>query len=141
MLAIFLQRRALRIEFILSAFFISVALALNCATAPVTRHESVRDLVRLAGERGYDSVPVFYMLSVDRTGEFYAAGRLLYKPDADTLRFDDAREVANATRQAGGTALVIISTEFEDKLTNYSALETEIIGRNGVQTLAVVHVR
>ncbi|HKC62718.1 MAG TPA: phospholipid carrier-dependent glycosyltransferase [Pyrinomonadaceae bacterium] len=140
-LAIFLQKRALRIELIVSAIFVWVALALNCATTQVTRHESVRDLIRLADERGYASVPVFYMLSADRTGEFYAAGRLLYKPDADTVRFDDAREVAIATRQAGGTALVIISTEWEKELTNYTGIETEVLGRNGAQTLAVVHAR
>lgn len=137
----FLQMRALQVEMIVSALFITVALALSCATAPVAKYESVRDLLRLAGERGYDSVPVFYMLSADRTGEFYAAGRLLYKPDADTLRFDDAREIADATRQAGGTALVIISTESEKELTNYSGIEKEIIGRNGAQTIAVVHAR
>jgi len=136
-----MKNRATLVELIVSAMFISVALALACAAAPIAQRVSVRDLLRLAGARGYGSSPVFFMLSADRTAEFYAAGRLIYKPDADTLRFDDAKEIADKTRQVGGTALVIISTELEEKLTNYPALETEIIGRNGVQTLAVVHNR
>lgn len=140
-LTFFLKPRAFRVEIIVSAIFISSALALNCAVGLVARHESVRDLLRLAAERGYDSVPIFFMLSNDRTAEFYAAGRLIYKTDAEALRFDDAKGVADAARERGGIALVIISTELEGKLTNYSGIEAEVIGRNGAQTLAVIHVR
>lgn len=133
--------QALKLELIASAIFISVALALNCATDNFAGKESVRDLLRLADVRGYSTTPVFYMLCDERTAEFYAGGRLGYKADGEPFRFDDAREAADATRQAGGTALVLVSTEWEQKLLAYPALETEVIGRNGTQTLARIRVR
>jgi len=133
--------RSLKIELITSAIFISIALTLNCAAGPIAGRESVRDLLRNAEARGYVSTPIFYMLDDDRTAEFYAGGRLGYRDDGEPYRFDGAHEVADAARQTGGTALVLIPTEWENKLTDYSAIETEIIGRSGAQTLALIRVR
>lgn len=135
------QRRALRIELICSAMFISVALVLNCGVARISQRESVRDLMRQADARGYASTPVFYMLTDDRTGEFYAGGRLGYKTDGEPFRFDGADEAAAAARARGGTALVFVPTKWENQLTDYKAIETEIIGSNGVLTLAAIRVR
>jgi 4-amino-4-deoxy-L-arabinose transferase-like glycosyltransferase len=141
-LALFLkERRALRVELICSAMFISVALILNCAVGGIIQHESVRDLMRLAEARGYTSTPVFYMLTDDRTGEFYAGGRLGYKADGEPFRFDGANEAADAARKGDGTALVFVPTKWANQLTDYSAVETEIIGSNGVLTLAAIRVR
>lgn len=135
------QRRALRLELICSAMFISVALVLNCGVERVSQRESVRDLMRQADARGYASTPVFYMLTDDRTGEFYAGGRLGYKTDGEPFRFDGADEAAGAARERGGTALVFVPTKWENQLTDYSAIETEIIGSNEVLTLAAIRVR
>jgi len=135
------QRRALRVELICSAMFISIALILNCGAERISHRESVRDLMRQADTRGYSSTPVFYMLTGDRTGEFYAGGRLGYKTDGEPFRFDGANEAAAAARQSGGTALVFIPTKWENLLTDYSAIETEVIGSNGVLTLAAIRVR
>ena len=133
--------RLLKVELVVSAIFISIALALNCEAGPIASREAVRDLLRIADTRGFNSMPVFYMLDDDRTAEFYAGGRLGYKEDGEPYRFDGAHEVADAARQRGGTALVLIPTEWENKLTEYSAIETEIIGRSGTQTLALIRVR
>jgi hypothetical protein len=133
--------RALRVELVASAMFITVALALNCGTERISRRESVRDLVRMAEARGYTTTPVFYMLTDDRTGEFYAGGRLGYKADGEPFRFDDAGEAAEAARQRGGTALVFVPTKWANQLTEYRAVETEIIGSNGVLTLAAIRTR
>jgi 4-amino-4-deoxy-L-arabinose transferase-like glycosyltransferase len=135
------QRRALRVELICSAIFISMALALNCAVAPIARGESMRDLMQAADARGYASTPVFYMLAADRTAEFYAGGRLGYKPDGEPFRFDGAAEVADAARLRGGTALVIIPIEWEKQLTDYAAIETEKLGSNETLSLFAVHAR
>lgn len=135
------QRRALRLELICSAMFISGALFLNCGVERISQLESVRDLIQQADARGYASTPVFYMLTDDRTGEFYAGGRLGYKTDGEPFRFDGADEAARAARERGGTALVFVPTKWENQLTDYSAIETEIIGSNGVLTLAAIRVR
>ncbi len=135
------QRRALRLELICSAMFISVALILNCGVERISQRESVRELMRQAEVRGYSSTPVFYMLTDDRTGEFYAGGRLGYKADGEPFRFDGADEAANAARERGGTALVFVPTKWEKQLTGYPAIETDVIGSNGVLTLAAIRVR
>ncbi|MDT4897921.1 MAG: hypothetical protein QOH25_2998 [Acidobacteriota bacterium] len=135
------QRHALRVELICSAMFIAVVLALNCGVGRVALLESVRDLMQLAEARGYAATPVFYMLTSDRTAEFYAGGRLGYRPDGEPLRFDGATQVADAARERGGTALVLIPNEWAHRLTDYSAVETEIIGQNGVLTLLAIRVR
>jgi 4-amino-4-deoxy-L-arabinose transferase-like glycosyltransferase len=135
------EKRELRVELTCSAMFISMALALNCAAGPMTRQESVRDLMKAADARGYTSTPVFYMLAADRTAEFYAGGRLGYKPDGEPNRFDGAGEVADAARKQGGSALVIIPTEWEQQLTDYSAIETEKLGSNGSLSLFAIRVR
>jgi 4-amino-4-deoxy-L-arabinose transferase-like glycosyltransferase len=134
--------RALRLELIASAMFISIALALNCGVGVIGHRESVRDLVRMADERGYSAMPVFYMLTDDRTGEFYAGGRLGYKADGEPFRFDGADEAADAARRTGGgRALVFVPTKWQNQLTDYKVIETEIIGSNGVLTLAAIRVR
>jgi 4-amino-4-deoxy-L-arabinose transferase-like glycosyltransferase len=134
------HRRALRAELVCSAMFITVALALTFGVKGIAHQFAVRDLMRLAEARGYGSTPVFYMLEGERTAEFYAGGRLGYRPDGEPFRFDGAFEVADAARQKGGTALVIIPTRWEHQLTDYSAVETEIVSRNGSLTLAVIRV-
>jgi 4-amino-4-deoxy-L-arabinose transferase-like glycosyltransferase len=136
------RRRALSLELICSAMFISVALILNFGTERISQRDSVRDLMRLADERGYASMPVFYMLEGERTAEFYAGGRLGYKSDGEPFRFDGAFEVADAARQRGATeALVVIPHEWEKQLTDYKGVETEIVGSNGILTLARIRVR
>jgi 4-amino-4-deoxy-L-arabinose transferase-like glycosyltransferase len=135
------QRRALRVELICSAMFISAALALNCAAGQIAQQESVRDLMKAADARGYTSTPVFYMLAADRTAEFYAGGRLGYRPDGEPLRFDGAYEVADAARKQGGSALVLIPTEWEKQLTDYADIETERLGSNGLLSLFAIRIR
>jgi hypothetical protein len=126
---------------IFSAMFIAVALTLNCGVGRINQLESVRDLMQMAEARGYTATPVFYMLTDDRTGEFYAGGRLGYKEDGEPLRFDDAGEAAAAARSLGGTALIFVPTKWENQLTDYKSIETEIIGSNGALTLALIRVR
>lgn len=135
------RRRLLRIELVLSAIFISLALALNCAVDRISHRESVRDLIALADARGYSSTPVFYMLTDDRTGEFYAGGRLGYRQDGEPFRFDGADEAAEEARRNGGVALIFIPSKWENQLTDYSPIETEIIGRTGVLSLVLIRLR
>lgn len=134
-------QRALRLELICSAMFIAVVLTLNCGVGRLSERESVRELIRQADARGYGSTPVLYMLTDDRTGEFYAGGRLGYRTDGEPFRFDDAGEAAAAARALGGSALVFVPTKWENQLTDYKAIETEIIGSNGILTLALIRVQ
>jgi 4-amino-4-deoxy-L-arabinose transferase-like glycosyltransferase len=119
--------------------FVEAAIALRPA-ATFAEGESVRGLMRAADARGYSSAPVFFMLSEDRTAEFYAGGRLVYQSNGEPFRFDGAHELAAAVREKGGTALVIIESRWEKQLTDYKVVATERIGSNGWLTVFVVRI-
>lgn len=132
------RRAVLFLLFALTPFAVA-AIALRPAAA-IAEGESVRGLIRAADARGHYSTPVFFMLSDDRTAEFYAGGRLVYQPNGEPFRFDGAHELAAAVREKGGTALVIIESRWEKQLTDYKVVTTERIGSNGWLTVFVVRI-
>jgi 4-amino-4-deoxy-L-arabinose transferase-like glycosyltransferase len=123
------------------AMFASTVLTINLVLEQGARRESVRDLLVQARERGYGSAPVLELYTVERTAEFYAAGRVMRGPDHDIHRFEGAAEIAEAARRNGGTALVIVPIEAVKQLTEYQVLATDIIGDNGEVALVAVRVR
>ncbi len=119
----------------------SMALIINCAAPWIVRHESVRELMRQAAAQGYASTPVVLLHNIDRSAEFYAAGRLVYDNSGVPLKLEGVAQVADEARQRGGQVLVIVPVEHVGQLTNYSALETRIIGDNGTAALVSARVR
>jgi 4-amino-4-deoxy-L-arabinose transferase-like glycosyltransferase len=119
-----------RITLIASMACVTVALALVALiffAPPVAKRESVRDLLRLADSRGYSNAPVLSRGSDDRSAEFYAHGRVIYKADGEPLTFD-AMSVDEA-RARGGRFVVLIPLEHAE---NYkSSPYIEFIGDNG----------
>lgn len=126
---------------VIGATFAATTLTLQLVVERGVRGESVRDLIAEASARGYASTPVYELYTVERTAEFYAAGRVARGPEGDIRWFDGAGEIAEAARQDGGTALVIVPKDWVYQLTDYKALETEIIGDNGNVALVAVRVR
>jgi 4-amino-4-deoxy-L-arabinose transferase-like glycosyltransferase len=126
---------------VIGATFIATVLSLQLVVDKGARGESVRDLVAKASARGYASVPVYELYTVERTAEFYAAGRVARGRDGDVRMFEGAAEIAEAARLEGGTALVLVPINELYQLTDYKALDTEIIGDNGKLALVVVRVR
>jgi hypothetical protein len=117
-----------------------VSVATIQAAKVMAERSSTRDLIRAADARGYGNAPVVYLLSDDRTAEFYAGGRLAYQPNGEPFRFDGAQDVATAIRQKGGVGLVLVETRWERELTEYARVQTERIGSNRTLTLFVVRV-
>ena len=115
------------------------AVAVSAARGPAAR-DSVRDLIHAADARGYSSAPVFYLLCDDRTGEFYASGRLAYDPTGEPTRFEGAQDVATAIRARGGFGIVLIETRWETQLADYRAVTTEKITDNGRISVFAVRV-
>lgn len=136
--ALRLGGRALRLELISSAVFVSIAVAITCGVGAIARQDSVRDLIHQADARGYSAAPIFYMLSDDRTAEFYGGGRVVYDDRGEPFRFDGAFELEDAVKKRGGPALVIIETRWEKQLTGYAGIKAEFVGSNGPQSLFVV---
>jgi 4-amino-4-deoxy-L-arabinose transferase-like glycosyltransferase len=126
---------------VIGATFAATALAVNLLIEEGARSESVRDLLAQASARGYASAPVLELHTVERTAEFYAAGRIARGPDGEVVKFEGVQQVASAARQGGGQALVIVPLEYAGQLFDYAPLQSELIGDNGSVALVAVRVR
>jgi hypothetical protein len=80
--------------------------------------------------------------NVERTAQFYAAGRLIYEEaGGEPWKFEGAGEVWEVASQRGGTLLVLVPEEYAGQLLNFSPLETEVIGVNGTVVLVAARAR
>jgi hypothetical protein len=123
------------------ALFVTSVIGLSCVAPVLARPESVRDLLATASARGYGAVPVVQLHTVERTAEFYAADRMMYRPDAEPVKFEGAAQVADAARHSGGLVLCFVPKEYEAQLTSYASIQTEVIANNGRVLLVVVRVK
>ena len=79
------------------------------------------------------------MHETDRTTEFYAAGRVVYGPDGEPVKFEGAAQVAEVARQSQQPILIIVPVEHVYQLTELKTVQTEVIGDNGnISIVAVV---
>jgi len=123
------------------ALFITSAIGLSCAAPVLARPESVRDLLAAAATRGYGATPVVQLHTVERTAEFYAAGRMTYLPDGEPVKLEGVTQVADVARRNGGLVLCFVPKEYETQLTSYPSIQTEVIGNNGRVALVVVRLK
>ena len=112
---------------IAGATMMLVLIVLNFGAARYANRESVRDLLRLADERGYSSAPVLAQRGDDRSAEFYANGRVIYRADGEPLTFDEIS--VDDARARGGRFVVFIPVEYAENLRGLPTVE--IIGDNG----------
>ena len=123
------------------AWFITSAIGLSCAAPILTRPESVRDLLTAAATRGYGATPVVQLHTIERTAEFYAAGRMTYAPDGEPVKLEGVIQVADIARRNGGPILCFVPKEYETQLTSYPSIQTEVIGDNGRVSLVAVRLK
>jgi 4-amino-4-deoxy-L-arabinose transferase-like glycosyltransferase len=137
------QRRRQCACAVIGVSFLTTMLIASCALEKASARESMRDLLRAADGRGYGASPVLNLHTVERTGEFYAAGRLIYdERDGEPLKFEGVGEVRDVlNRRGGGTVLVIVPLEYASQVFNFPPFETEVIGDNGHHLLVAVRLR
>jgi 4-amino-4-deoxy-L-arabinose transferase-like glycosyltransferase len=136
------RRRELCVLLVAGVSFLTPMLIASCAVERVAARESVRDLLRAAEVRSYGASPVLNLHTVERTAQFYAAGRLIYdEARGEPWKFEGAGEVLEVARQRGGTLLVIVPEEYARQLLDFKPLETEVIGDNGTVVLVAARVR
>jgi 4-amino-4-deoxy-L-arabinose transferase-like glycosyltransferase len=109
------------------ATVVFVLIVLNFGAARYANRESVRDLLLMADQRGYASAPVLAQRSDDRSAEFYAYGRVVYRPDGEPLTFDEI--TVGEARKRGGKFVVMIPIEYVGNVRGVSTIE--VIGNNG----------
>ena len=120
------------------ATFAAAAVAINCAAPVAARTESVRDLLATANARGYGTARVVQLHNIERTAEFYAAGRLDYGPDGEPIKLEGVTQVADAAHHSGGAILCFVPTVYEAQLTSYQKIQAEVLGNNGRVSLVIV---
>ncbi|MBD0370587.1 MAG: glycosyltransferase family 39 protein [Pyrinomonadaceae bacterium] len=121
--------------------FLTIIISLLCGIEGISRHISIAHALEQAGARGYNQAPVYNLHTIERTAEYYAAGRLQYGANGEPIRFEGATQVEAAAREQGGTILVIVPSEYAPQLTTYAPLETETIDNNGEVTLLAVRIQ
>jgi 4-amino-4-deoxy-L-arabinose transferase-like glycosyltransferase len=138
-----ISTRKHRLTPILIAFLpaVGIVLAFGCAVDTFAHRESVRELIQLADTRGYASAPVFMFSRIERTSEFYAAGRLVYGADGEPIRLDSGREVVRQARQVKGPFLIIVPLGSMSQLNNLQGVETNVIDNNGRIAIVAVSAR
>jgi 4-amino-4-deoxy-L-arabinose transferase-like glycosyltransferase len=123
------------------ALLVTCVIGLSCAAFVLARPESVRDLLAAAATRGYGATPVVQLHTVERTAEFYAAGRMMYGPDGEPVKLEGVPQVADAARHNRGVVLCFVPKEYEAQLTSYPSIQADVIGNNGRVSLLVVRVK
>jgi 4-amino-4-deoxy-L-arabinose transferase-like glycosyltransferase len=123
---------------VVGATLLTVMLA-GCAQDGITRRESVRELMRLASVRGYADAPVVNLYDVERSSEYYAAGRLVYDESGEPMSFDGVNPVAEYARARGTTVLVIVHAGHAAQLLKWSPIPAEMIGDNSANALVALH--
>ena len=111
---------------------------INSVVDRFARRESVRDLIQLADARGYALAPVFMLSRTERTGEFYASGRVVYGPDGEPVRFDNGAEVARQAQISRTTFLVLVPLGSLSLLDGIKEARTNLIGDNGRVAIVAV---
>jgi 4-amino-4-deoxy-L-arabinose transferase-like glycosyltransferase len=135
------QLRRVLVILIPLALFVTSAIGLSWAAPVLARPESVRDLLAVAATRGYGATSVVQLHTVERTAEFYAAGRMTYGSDGEPVKLEGVTQVAEAARRNGGVVLCFVPKEYEAQLTSYPSIQAEVVGNNGRVSLLVVRVK
>ena len=134
------RRRELCAVSVVGATLLTVTLIVASGVfGRATRMESMGPALAEAGAQGFGALPVVNLHTVERTAEFYAAGRLGYDANGEPLKLEGANQVVEFARGRGGAALVIVPLGDEHQLFEDPALESRRVASNGRH--ALVHVK
>ena len=123
------------------AVIASSLLSLRSIAPAIAAHESVRELLAAGDQRGYGSLRIVQLHTVERTAEFYAANRITYGNDGEPVKFEGANQVIDAARRNGGRVLCIVPTRYVAQLTASPNAQSEILADNGRVCLVALTVK
>jgi 4-amino-4-deoxy-L-arabinose transferase-like glycosyltransferase len=135
------QMRRAALVMIPIGLLLSGAVTIKCAGPILGRPESMRDLLNAAAARGYGATPVVQLHTLERSAEFYAAGRMSYGSRGEPIKLEGATQVVEMARRNGGVVLCFVPLEYQSQLTAYPSIETEVVGDNTRAALIVVRAR
>jgi 4-amino-4-deoxy-L-arabinose transferase-like glycosyltransferase len=137
----FARRRALSAISIAGATLLTIALLVSGALEVATGQETLGQVFREASAQGFGGLPVVSLHTVERTAEFYAAGRLAYDAKGEPLKLEGESAVEEFARGKGGQVLVVVPSEDEPQLFDAPGLDARLVGGNGKLSLVVVRTR
>ncbi|HEX6183065.1 MAG TPA: glycosyltransferase family 39 protein [Pyrinomonadaceae bacterium] len=136
----FARHRALSAVTVVGATLLTVALLVSSgAFERAARKETMGRALAEARAKGLGELPLVSLHEVERTAEFYAAGRFAYDERGEPLKLEGAGEVEEFARARGGQALVSVRLREEHQLLEHPTLESQRIADNG--RYALVHVK
>jgi 4-amino-4-deoxy-L-arabinose transferase-like glycosyltransferase len=135
------KERQLTTAVLVVAMMLTAVISLNGAATNLADRESMKRLLDAAAAQGYGSAPVLQMHVIERTSEFYAAGRLDRGPDGEVIKLDGPSPVVESARAHTGPLLVTIPLEYLSQLTENPELESRVIGDNRSIALVVVRAK
>lgn len=135
------QMRRAALVMIPIGLLLTSAVTIKFAGPILGRPESMRDLLNAATAHGYGATPVVQLHTLERSAEFYAAGRMSYGSRGEPIKLEGATQVVEIARRNGGTVLCFVPLEYQSQLTAYPSIETEVIGDNTRAALIVVRAR
>ena len=135
------RKRELCAVSVVGATLLTIALVVASGVLErLTRKETVGRVMAEAVAQGFGDLNVVNLHTVERTSEFYAAGRLAYDADGEPLKLEGTNQVAEFARARGGAALVIVHRDDERQLYEDPALESKRVAFNGRHALVFVKV-
>jgi 4-amino-4-deoxy-L-arabinose transferase-like glycosyltransferase len=137
---LFARRRALCVGSLVACAFVSVVLIVSVAAGRFAAVESAHGLLREADARGLGGLPILQLHDIERTSEFYGAGRLVYAADGQPLKLEGPSEVLREAGQRGGRALVLVPPVYLHQLENLRGASTRLVAENGAYALVYVEV-
>jgi 4-amino-4-deoxy-L-arabinose transferase-like glycosyltransferase len=136
------RRRELSAASVVGATLLTVALVVASGVlGRATRKETLGPTLAEAATQGFGELPVVNLHTVERTSEFYAAGRLAYDANGEPLKLEGSNQVAEFARSKGGAALVIVPGDHEHQLFEDPALESKRVAFDGRHALVFVRTR
>lgn len=135
------SRRQLCAASLVGATCITTILIAALALEPFARRESVRGMLEAAEARGMGSLPIVEMHTIERTAEFYAAGRLVYGDDGQPVKLEGPWDAFFAARERGGRVLVLVPVEYVSQMKELPAsVRWELVADNGAHALVYVEI-
>lgn len=115
------NERPVALALICGSIFVLVMAVSICAAPPVGQRESVRDLLQIADARGYGDAPVLAQRSDDRSAQFYAHDRVVYKADGEPMTFDEV--TLEQARTLGKQIVIFIPLEYAEQVKGSPSFE------------------
>ncbi len=121
---------------IIAATLASIVIIAGGMDGRATGKFSLRDQLALAAQRGYADAPLYGLHTIDRTAEFYHAGRIMYDAEGEPRKLETLENVIDTMRDVEGRRVLIATNrEGVKQLEQVSEFTIEVIGENDDVTL------